>query len=254
MSVTKLSNALLRTGPFRPCRLHQFQCLNYETVWDWQKQLQKARFRKQIPDVLMTVSHPKVYTLGRGGDVNNILFDMNDPNYKLYKIERGGQVTHHYPGQLVAYPILNLNYYGKDLHLYLRMMEEVIIRTLFHFDIEAGREEGMTGVWVNGKKIAAMGMYVSRWITMHGISLNVYNDLDGFKKIIPCGLKGKEVCCMEEYVPNISMDIVRKRFLGEFEDVFQTQFYLGSRTSPLDCDQPQAPSYVQTYYNTFKMN
>ncbi|OAO14070.1 lipoyltransferase [Blastocystis sp. ATCC 50177/Nand II] len=240
-----------RVGAPRPVRLHRMGVVDYEKVWNWQKQVQKKRFRTNLCDELIVVQHPPVYTLGRGGDESNILFDQNDHKHTLYRIERGGEVTHHAPGQLVAYPILNLNYYVKDLHAYLRLLEQSIIDSLAEFDIKGDRIEGKTGVYVNGDKIASIGIHVARWITMHGIAVNVANDLSLFDCIIPCGLKGMKMCSVQSFKPNVTLEDYTQCYLEMFKKHFKVEFFDGSSSSPLDEDQSQPmPQWAQEYYST----
>ncbi|GAB5029849.1 lipoate-protein ligase b [Nannochloropsis oceanica] len=181
------------------------------------------------PDRLLLLQHPPTYTLGTGSTPTNLLFDPSDPSTApaaLFKTERGGEATWHGPGQLVAYPLLDLKHYRQDLHWYLRALEEVVIQTLAPLGIEGGREEGLTGVWVEGHKVAAVGVKVKRWVTMHGVALNVDPSMDYFKHIVPCGIgdrpvgsvmnfwkgeSGKEVITVEEVA------LLMKR---AFEDVF----------------------------------
>ena len=188
------------------------------------------------------------YTLGRGGDEQNILFDLHDNKHKLFRIERGGEVTHHAPGQLVAYPILNLNFYVKDLHAYLRLLEQTIIDSLAEFNIRGERIEGKTGVYVNGDKIASIGIHVARWITMHGVAVNVANDLSLFDCIIPCGLKGMKMCSVQTLKPSVTLEDYTECFLDKFREQFKVEFFEGSSQSPLDEDQAMMPQWVCDYY------
>ena len=156
-----------------------------------------------------------MYTIGKGGDENHVLAsdqELAELGAEVVRIDRGGDVTYHGPGQIVGYPILDLTAYGSDIHRYLRALEEVIILTLEDFDIKASREEGMTGVWVNGEKIGAIGVKVSRWVTMHGFALNVSTDLSRFDRIIPCGIFHKGVTSMERLLghPVAAADVARR--------------------------------------------
>ena len=169
---------------------------DYKEVWDLQKQIHLYKQRHKFNDVIITVEHSPVYTLGKSGDRNHILVtdaEMKKRGISFHEIDRGGDITYHGPGQLVVYPIFDLNNYYKDTHKFLRDLEEAVILTLKDFGIESGREEEYTGVWVGDKKICAIGIKVSRWITMHGLALNVNNDLSYFNKIIPCGIFHKDV-------------------------------------------------------------
>lgn len=198
----------------------------YSLAWDWQRQLvaQRKRENNSLPDVLMLLEHPPVYTLGQGSSIQFLKFDPQTSPYEIYRIERGGEVTYHCPGQLVGYPILNLRYYQQDLHWYLRALEEVLIRTIQTFNLPARRVPGMTGVWVDDIKVAAIGIKVSRWITMHGFALNVCPDLKGFDRIVPCGLVNRSVGSLQQFLPHIALAEVRALVADQFAEVFQVQF------------------------------
>lgn len=205
----------------RSCLLYSKGLTPYKTAWDFQRSLVDAR--KQDPDlsdVLILVEHYPVYTLGHGSDSSFLKFDPNQSEYELHRIERGGEVTYHCPGQIVGYPILNLNHYQRDLHWYLRQLEEVIIRVLAVYGLIGTRIPGLTGVWVNDRKLAAIGIKVSRWITMHGFALNVNPDLSGFDRIVPCGIADKAVGSLEQFVPGITIDEVKREITIAFSDVF----------------------------------
>jgi lipoyl(octanoyl) transferase len=142
----------------------------------------------------------------------------------LHRIERGGEVTYHCPGQLVGYPILNLRYYQQDLHWYLRQLEEVILQVLSLYGLTGERISGLTGVWVEGYKVAAIGIKVSRWITMHGFALNVCPDLTGFQHIIPCGIANKPVGSLAQFIPEVCLETVRHQIANCFAEVFQVEW------------------------------
>ncbi len=206
----------------RSCLLYTPGSTPYKTAWEWQRSLVYAR--KQDPDlndVLILLEHPPVYTLGQGSDLSFLKFDPTDSQYELHRIERGGEVTYHCPGQIVGYPILNLNHYQKDLHWYLRQLEEVIIRVLAVYGLAGVRIPGLTGVWVEDRKLAAIGIKVSRWITMHGFALNVCPDLSGFDRIVPCGIADKSVGSLEQFVPGITIEEVQQEIAIAFADVFE---------------------------------
>lgn len=175
-------------------------------------------------DFLLTVEHPHTYTIGSAGSKENLL--VNDDYLKAKGIDlhfsgRGGDITYHGPGQLVIYPILNLNHYYKDLHRYLRDLEEVIVLTLRRFDIDAGRIKGLTGVWVGERKLASIGIRMSKWITMHGSALNVSPDLTLFDNIIPCGIKDKSVSSISEILDKpVQIENVIPEYLSAFSEVF----------------------------------
>lgn len=193
----------------------------YQKAWEYQQKLVKERLdNPELSDKLLLVEHPPVYTLGTGSTLNNLKFDINNFSGEIYRIERGGEVTFHCLGQIVGYPILNLHYYQQDLHWYLRQLEEVIIQLLAKYNLKAERIKGLTGVWINDAKIAAIGIKVKRWITMHGFALNVCCDLSGFEKIIPCGIKDKFVTKLSHSNPDISILEVKKELVKTFFQVF----------------------------------
>jgi lipoate-protein ligase B len=163
----------------------------YRDAWDLQKRLVEMRFKNRISDILILTEHNPVITMGRATEKSNLLLspeELKQRGVEAYEIERGGDITFHGPGQLVAYPIIDLNERGRDLHRYLRDLERVVIATLADLGIEAGLKSGLTGVWANDHKLAAIGVAVKRWIAYHGLALNVSTDLDYFKYINPCGI------------------------------------------------------------------
>jgi lipoyl(octanoyl) transferase len=176
----------------------------------------------QEQDYLLLTEHPPVYTLGTGSNLDNLKFDPRF-NPDLVKTERGGEVTYHCPGQLVMYPILNLKFHQTDLHWYLRQLEAIIIETIAHWGLSAERIDGLTGVWLEGKKVAAIGIKVSRWITMHGCAINVCPDLTGFNQIIPCGISHKPVGKLEEFNQEITMEGVKPILITKFQEKFNLQ-------------------------------
>lgn len=197
----------------------------YLTAWEWQKMLRNERKENgALNDAVLLLQHPPVYTLGQGADTGFLKFDPQHCGYEIHRIERGGEVTYHCPGQLVVYPILNLTRYRQDLHWYLRQLEEVVIRTLDAYGLEGDRISGLTGVWVEGRKLAAIGIKVSRWITMHGVALNVCPDLSGFDKIVPCGIVGKPVGSMVQFLPDVDVAAVQRTLIQQLEDVFEMHF------------------------------
>ncbi len=179
---------------------------------------------------LIFCEHPHVYTLGKSGDLKNLLLDekgLENARATFYKINRGGDITYHGPGQIVGYPILDLDYFFTDIHKYLRLLEEAIINTLKHYNINSGRVEGLTGVWIDGdqpekaRKICAMGVRCSRWVTMHGFAFNVNSDLNYFKNIIPCGIDDKAVTTMEaELGAKVNFDEVKSILKNEIAILF----------------------------------
>jgi lipoate-protein ligase B len=188
----------------------------FKEVWDLQKELVKKRQNGQINDTLILAEHEPVYTLGKNADENHIL--QNTPrDVKTYQIERGGDVTFHGPGQLVGYPILDLHNYKKSISCYMRGLEQLIIDTLAEFTVMADRKDGLTGVWVGDEKIAALGVRVTRWITMHGFSLNVAPDLTYYSGIIPCGIFEYGVTSMAKLLTDeVTVDWLKQVLIGKF--------------------------------------
>ena len=218
------------------------ESIDYQECWDYQNKLfqknvqtklsnRKENKNEPTTNYLLFCEHPHVYTLGKSGDKSHLLIDeqkLKDRNAKYYKIDRGGDITYHGPGQLVVYPILDLDHFFTDIHKYLRYLEEAVIETLSEFGIKTGRIDGLTGVWTlpqnkkPAKKICAMGVRCSRWVTMHGLALNINPDLSYFNNIVPCGISDKAVTSMKaELVQEVSMlkvkEILLKKLTGLFE-------------------------------------
>lgn len=205
----------------RRCQLWCPGRVDYRVAWEWQRSLLQARCHDpSLDDVLLLLEHPPVYTLGHGATEKFLRFDPTDSPVPVHRIERGGEVTYHCPGQIVGYPILNLRHYRQDLHWYLRQLEEVIIWVLAHYGLKGERIAGLTGVWVEGYKVAAIGIKVSRWITMHGFALNVCPDLEGFRQIVPCGIGDRPVGTLEQFRPDISTRDVQVVLIQAFAEVF----------------------------------
>ena len=183
------------------CSILDLGRMEYDTALSLQRHLIQEKRNGREEDILLFVEHPPVITMGRGGNGKNILVDsrtLSDRGVSFYEIERGGDVTYHGPGQIVGYPIFDLNRHGKDLHRFLRNLEEVLILTLETFGLKGRREKGMTGVWVNGEKVAAIGVAVKHWITFHGFALNVNTDLSYFDLICPCGIAERGITSLEK--------------------------------------------------------
>ncbi len=217
---------------------------DYKETWDYQEKLfkgiidikidnRKKDTTNKTPNYFVFVEHPHVYTLGKSGDLSNLLLNETQLEQKgatFYKINRGGDITYHGPGQIVGYPILDLDNFFTDIHKYLRFLEEVIIKTLAEYGIVAMRSEGETGVWLDvgtpfARKICAMGVRTSRWVTMHGFALNANTNLGYFDNIIPCGIKGKAVTSMEaELGKKVDLDEVKKKILKHFSVLFEVEF------------------------------
>ena len=225
----------------------QFQDLglkDYKETWDFQEDIFKktvaikVRNRREnaglsTPNHFLFVSHAHVYTLGKSGDISNLLLNEEQLKTKganFYKINRGGDITYHGPGQIVGYPILDLENFFTDIHKYLRLLEETIILTLADYGLEASRSQGETGVWLDvgtpfARKICALGVRASRWVTMHGFALNVNTDLGYFDHIIPCGIRGKSVTSLRVELKKDQVDEneVKEKLLKHFLNLFEAQ-------------------------------
>ena len=194
---------------------------NFKEIWDMQKKLQKQRINNEIYDTLLLVEHEPVYTLGKNANKNHLLQNRNN-EIKIYDTDRGGDITFHGPGQLVGYPILDLNNYTKSVNWYMRVLEELIIKVIGEFGILGSRIEGLTGVWVNNQKIGAQGVRISRWVTMHGFSINVSPDLKYYDGIIPCGIFNYGITSMEELLnKKLEMNKVKKTTIKIFKKLFK---------------------------------
>lgn len=208
----------------RQCLLENQGLVPYAVAWEQQRSLVAQRLNNpSLNDVLLLLEHPPVYTLGQGANIEFFKFDPTHSPWEVHRIERGGEVTYHCPGQLVGYPILNLRYYQQDLHWYLRQLEEVLIQVLAEYGLQGERIAGMTGVWLEGRKVAAIGIKVSRWITMHGFALNVCPNLTGFERIIPCGIANKPVGSLAQFIPNITVEQVRPLVATKMAEVFNLE-------------------------------
>lgn len=217
---------------------------DYKDTWDFQEEIfqeivqQKSKNRKeqtQVPthNYFLYVEHPHVYTLGKSGDFSNLLISEKElaaKNATFYKVNRGGDITYHGPGQIVGYPILDLDNFFTDIHKYLRFLEEMVIRTLAEYGLKAERSKGETGVWLDVgtpfvRKICAMGVRASRWVTMHGFALNVNADLGYFDNMIPCGIKGKAVTSLNVELGKAEVDIaeVKEKLLKHFAELFEAE-------------------------------
>ena len=198
--------------------------IDYKDAWDLQKHTFELRYQKKISDIIYLLEHPHTYTLGKVADKKNLIGSkeyLENKKISVYNIDRGGDITYHGPGQIVGYPIIDLNEWQNDTHKYLRALEEVIIRTCGHYGIMGIRDPKYTGVWIENRKIAAIGVKISRWITMHGFAFNVNTDLSLFTGIIPCGIVDKEVTSLQkELSRSVSIPEVKKILLKNFMEVF----------------------------------
>lgn len=239
ISPEKISKIQLNLN--KKIELQELGLKDYKETWDYQEKLfqgildQKVKNRRgnlsiATRNYLLLVEHPHVYTLGKSGDIGHLLIDeaqLKERNAVFYKINRGGDITYHGPGQVVGYPVLDLENFFSDIHKYLRLLEEVIILTLKEYNIQAGRSDGETGVWIDpgtpfARKICAMGVRASRWVTMHGFAFNVNSDLGYFDHIVPCGIKGKAVTSMnvELGVPEVRVEQVQEKIKKHFSTLF----------------------------------
>lgn len=221
--------------------------MDYKACWEYQEKLfesviQQKTENRNLPNsekittnnYLLFVEHPHVYTLGKSGNISHLLLnkeELQNKNATFYKINRGGDITYHGPGQLVAYPVLDLDHFFTDIHKYLRLLEETIIITLKEYGIDAGRSKGETGVWldaensVKARKICAMGVRCSRWVTMHGWGFNVNANLNYFNNIIPCGIADKAVTSLNfELGKDVDMAEIKEKLKQNFAKVFEAEF------------------------------
>ena len=193
---------------------------SYGEVWNLQKKMQIKRMAGEIDDLLILVEHDPVYTLGKNADVNHLL-QSRDRTIEVFNVERGGDITFHGPGQLVGYPIIDLANDKKSVSWYMHSLEQVTIEVLSEFEISAKRVKGLTGVWVGDKKIAAQGVRLTRWVTMHGFSINVNTDLSYYNGIIPCGIFDRGVTSMEELLGSTQkMEKIRTLVIDKFNQIF----------------------------------
>ncbi len=225
-------------------RVQDLGLKDYKETWDYQEQLfqetldLKIRNRREemnleTPNHFLFVEHPHVYTLGKSGDISNLLVDekvLAAKGATFYKINRGGDITYHGPGQIVGYPILDLDNFFTDIHKYLRLLEEMVILTLAEYGIKSERSPGETGVWLDvgtpfARKICAMGVRASRWVTMHGFALNVNANLGYFDMMIPCGIKGKAVTSLNVELgkKEVDLDEVKQKLLKHFQVLFEAE-------------------------------
>ena len=219
---------------------------DYKQTWDYQEELFKGIVDTKIKNrreeaglktknYFLFVEHPHVYTLGKSGDLSNLLLNeeqLTEKGATFYKINRGGDITYHGPGQIVGYPILDLENFFTDIHKYLRLLEEMIILTLAEYGLKAERSPGETGVWLDvgtpfARKICAMGVRASRWVTMHGFALNVNANLGYFDNIIPCGIRGKAVTSLNVELAQKTVDEaeVKEKLLKHFSNLFEAEIF-----------------------------
>lgn len=207
----------------------EYQTNLFNNIIDQKLKNRKSNIQSQTENHLIFVEHPNVYTLGKSGDLNNLLLSKEDLNRKeiqFFNTNRGGDITCHGPGQIVCYPIFDLDNFFTDIHKYLRFLEEVVILTLNEYGINSQRSPNETGVWIDhrletARKICAMGVKASRWVTMHGFALNVNNDLSYFENIIPCGISNKSVTSIGKELGNeVNKSEIIKKLIKNFEEIF----------------------------------
>lgn len=236
----------MNTVQNKKVRFEDLGTINYQEAWDYQERLlaeavaiktqnrkYSAEEQQPTPNHLLFCQHPHVYTLGKSGHQENLLMNeeqLNEVGAQFYKINRGGDITYHGPGQLVGYPILDLENFFTDIHKYMRILEEAIILTCADYGISAGRIDGLTGVWLgyedgqNPRKICAMGVKCSRWVTMHGFAFNVNTDLNFFGNIIPCGISDKAVTSLQQELgKELSMGEVAEKLKGHLVTLFEIE-------------------------------
>jgi lipoate-protein ligase B len=209
--------------------------MEYSEAWELQRRLHHQRVEGEVPDILLLLEHPPTITIGKSGTLENVRISrerLAQQEISLFFIDRGGDVTYHGPGQLVGYPILDLRERGKDLHRYVHNLEEVMLRTLRVFSIDGGRDESHPGVWVNGEEIAAIGLSLRRWVSMHGFALNVNTNLDHFTFVNPCGFSDRRATSISKILGHkVSTEAVREQLISHFHDVF-------GNPVELDTDRP----------------
>lgn len=219
--------------------------LDYKEAWDYQEAIFKGildikiknrreKLTVETPNYFLFVEHPHVYTLGKSGDVDNLLIreeKLAEIDATFYKINRGGDITYHGPGQIVGYPIIDLENFFTDIHKYLRFLEEMVILTLAEYDLKAERSQGETGVWLDvgtpfARKICALGVRASRWVTMHGFAFNINTNLGYFDNMNPCGIKGKAVTSLNVELgkKEVSVSEVKEKLLKHFATLFEAEF------------------------------
>lgn len=199
-------------------------------AWAWQRRWQErllAAPGAAAPEAVWLLQHPPCYTLGRGASEEHLRFDPLHPPAPLHRLDRGGEVTHHAPGQLVAYPVLDLRRHQPDLHWYLRQLEQVVLDLLLALGLRGERIDGLTGVWLEERKLAAIGVGCRRWITQHGLALNVSCDLRGFEAVVPCGLRGRAVARLSDWIPGLTVAEVQPLLRQALAARFQLEWRAG---------------------------
>ena len=213
------------------CTVYQLGLIGYSEAYYLQRELLHQRVNNEITDTLLLLEHPPTITIGKSGKLENVLTSqaqLAKEGVSLFFVDRGGDVTYHGPGQLVAYPIIDLRKQGRDAHKYVRDLEEVIIRTLNDFGINGCRDKKHAGVWVRNKEIAAIGLRIIRWVTMHGFALNVNANLEQFSLINPCGFSDRKATSISSLLSqDISLEAVTERLLAHFSQIFDSRMEQG---------------------------
>lgn len=215
---------MMNQSTFRILDYFDLSVIDYQKAWDLQKEFFNQRMENKIDDSLLLLEHPHTFTLGKVADRKNLIWDekqLKENQVKVYDIDRGGDITYHGPGQIVGYAIIDLRNWKPDTHAYLRGLEEVLIKVCDDYGLIAGRKEGLTGVWIEERKICAIGIKISRWITMHGFAFNVNTDLNLFNGIIPCGISDKAVTSLQnELGVQQNLNEVKQRIVKRFSEIF----------------------------------
>ena len=231
-----------------PCIVYQLGLIEYGDAYHLQRKLLSERLGGQIADTLLLLEHPPTITVGKSGKLENILASQAQlarEGVSLVFIDRGGDVTYHGPGQIVGYPIFDLRERGRDAHQYLRSLEEALIRTLNDFSIKSSRDKNHAGVWVRDEEIAAIGLSIRKWITMHGFALNVNTDLARFSLINPCGFTNRKATSMAHLLGHkVPIEIVTERLLAHFAKVFDVHLELGKDILVRSYNERKTPALV----------
>lgn len=232
------------------CVVRQLGQIEYREAYELQKELLEKRVNGQIADTLLLLEHPPTITVGKAGKLENVLASQTElasAGVSLILTDRGGDVTYHGPGQIVGYPILDLRERNRDVHRYVHHLEEMLIRTLADYSIKSERDPSHAGVWVNDEEIAALGLRIHKWITMHGFALNVNTDLNHFSLINPCGFTNKTATSMARLLGyQLSTGEVTRRLLSYFADVFEVQLKFADNSVTETYDERKTATLVQT--------
>ena len=231
------------------CVVYELGRIDYSECWQLQRYLQLMRINGDIPDALLVLEHPPTLTIGKTGRMENVLVPVSRLQHEgiaLIASDRGGDATYHGPGQLVAYPILSLQERGRDIPRYVRNLEEVAIRTLKDFGIMAARDADHTGAWIDKAEIAAIGLSIKQWVSMHGLALNVAPDMAHYAFINPCGFKERKAVSMADVLGRkVLMEVVVSVFINHFSDIFDTAVTYGSHIELRRCYEKNLPPVDQ---------